>query len=108
MHLKNIDNFSIRTLHGDLSSDGHPSPISENEFITDTYPNRSRLSELKKISINDDYTADIEVLASLRQPFRFFGKNRVDLHPRQNNKGEIYIDSAHTGIRRLMKVSKIS
>ncbi len=107
VRMENIENFSIHSLHGDLSSDGHPSPISENEFITDTYPNRSRLSELKKISINEDYTTNIEILASLRQPFKFFGKNRVDLHPRQNYKGEIYIDSAHTGTRRLMRVSKI-
>jgi hypothetical protein len=100
--------ITINTLKGDFEGDGHPAPVSSNEFITDTYPNRSRLSELKRIYINSDHTTKVEVIAQLKQPFKFYGSKRVDLHPRINTNGSIYIDSAHSGSRRLYKISKLN
>ena len=97
---------SVQTLEGDFSIDGHPVPLSSNEFITDTYPNRARVSVLKKIMFRPGCSVREEIVAKLRQPFKFYGKKRVDLHPRTNLKGQFYVDSAHSGIRRLYKITK--
>lgn len=96
----------VKTLKGDFSSDGHPIFLSNSEFITDTYPNRARFAELKKISFAQDLTTNVEVIAELKQPLKFYGGKRVDLHPRTNSNGAIYVDSAHSGTRRLYKIAK--
>ena len=102
----NEDNsFNINSLIGDFTADGHPSPISDNKFVSDTYPNRSRLSELKLIEFTDEYLSDVKTIGVFKQPLKFFGEKRVDLHPRYESNNSIYFDSGHTGFRRLYKVS---
>ena len=74
-----------------LNSDGHQSFISNNKFITDTYPDKFRMSKLKIVNtINDN----VELLASIYSPRKFQTrdfKNHVacDLHPRVSNDGSL-------------------
>ena len=86
-----------------LNSDGHQSFITSNSFVTDTYPNRSRMANLYKV---DATTNEVEHLASLKsfkqfqsQAFKHWG---CDFHPRMNRKGDVVcFDSVHTGQRAL-------
>jgi len=84
-----------------FTSDGHPSfsPVDNRWFITDTYPNRFRLSSLMLYDCHDRKKYD---LAKLKQPLQFKNELRCDLHPRWNRAGTmICFDSAHTGTRSL-------
>ena len=102
---KEDNSCNINSLIGDFSADGHPSPISSNKFVSDTYPNRSRLSELKLIEFTDEYLSDVKTIGFFKQPLKFFGEKRVDLHPRYDSDTSIYFDSGHSGFRRLYKIS---
>ena len=67
--------------------DGHPSYISSNVFLTDTYPNRCSMQEL---FLGNDYKK--ELLAKVyHSPFRI-GEKRCDLHPHYY-KNMIHIDN---------------
>jgi len=84
-----------------FTSDGHPSysPADSDWFITDTYPNRFRLSTL--ILFNAAKKKRID-LAKLKQPLQFKNELRCDLHPRWNRAGNVVcFDSAHSGKRSL-------
>lgn len=78
-----------------IENDGHPSFSPDGSFIvTDTYPDRRRLSSLL-ITTNDDMTGErTKILAKVYSPFRYDNDVRCDLHPRWNNKGDkICIDA---------------
>lgn len=107
IEMTSLEVLSVNTLRGDFREDGHPAPISYTEFITDTYPDRLRRSKLKRIIIKKDYSSNVETIATLRQPFKYFGPRRVDLHPRTSDGTNIYIDSGHSGVRRLYKISEV-
>ncbi|MEO8085930.1 MAG: hypothetical protein ABI763_03870 [Bacteroidota bacterium] len=84
-----------------FTSDGHPSfsPADSKWFITDTYPNRFRLSRLMLFNLQANRRVD---LAKLKQPLQFKNELRCDLHPRWNRAGTVIcFDSAHTGTRSL-------
>jgi hypothetical protein len=84
-----------------FTSDGHPSysPADTNYFITDTYPDRFRLSTLILFNALKNKRLD---LARLKQPLQFKDELRCDLHPRWNRAGnKVCFDSAHTGMRSL-------
>jgi len=88
-----------------FTSDGHPSwsPADKNIFITDTYPNRFRLSTLILFNVLKNMRLD---LARLKQPLQFKDELRCDLHPRWNRAGNaICFDSAHSGKRSLCTIS---
>lgn len=80
-----------------LSSDGHPSSISQKKFITDTYPDRSRSQFLIMVDIEKNSSIDI---AQLYSPLKFRGVNRTDLHPRVSRcKQYLTIDTSYRNKR---------
>ncbi len=88
-----------------FNSDGHPSFSPDRRWIlTDTYPDRFRISYLILYDTKSDRRFN---LAKLKSPRMFasptFEKNwQCDLHPRWNRTGDaVCFDSAHTGRRAL-------
>lgn len=87
-----------------LNSDGHQTFISENIFITDTYPDRYRMAKLYKTNIDSNV---VEQIASIYSPKQFQTKNvfkhiACDLHPRVSPRGRyVSFDAATTGKRSL-------
>ncbi len=74
-----------------LNSDGHQTFVSNHKFITDTYPDKFRMSKLKIVNILNN---NVELLASIYSPKKFQTKdfkNHVacDLHPRVSNDGSL-------------------
>jgi hypothetical protein len=87
-----------------LNSDGHQSFISNNKFITDTYPDKYRMSKLKIVNtLNHKF----EIIASVYSPKEFQTKNfknhiACDLHPRVSDDGNlICFDSVRNKTRSL-------
>jgi hypothetical protein len=80
-----------------LLGDGHPSVCSKTKIIlTDTYPNKARMSTLFMLDGKNE-----EKVVQLRQPWKFNGPSRVDLHPRFNyDCSLITLESGHSGYRR--------
>ncbi len=86
-----------------FTSDGHPqfAPNQEN-FITDTYPDRFRRQYLIRYNVNSKKRDDIAVIKS---PLAYVGNIRCDLHPRWDRTGKsIAFDSSHTGKRSLCTI----
>lgn len=85
------------------SNDGHPSySPNRDRVVTDTYPNRARISEIKIMKENE---TEGKVLARVYSPFKYDNDTRCDLHPRWNRKGnEICFDSVFEGHRGLYTV----
>ncbi|MFH6896544.1 hypothetical protein ACHCAL_21145 [Providencia huaxiensis] len=80
-----------------LSSDGHPSALSEKLFITDTYPSRDRKQFLIAVDLIENKTEDI---ANFYSPLKFRGIHRTDLHPRLSKcKKYITIDTSYKNKR---------
>lgn len=97
-----------------FNSDGHPSFSPNRRWIlTDTYPDRFRVSNLILYDTQTDRRFD---LARLKSPREFASPNLestwpCDLHPRWDRPGtSICFDSAHTGRRALctIKVGDLS
>jgi hypothetical protein len=80
-----------------LLGDGHPSVCSKTKnILTDTYPNKSRMSTLFLLDGENE-----EKVIQLKQPWKFNGPSRVDLHPRFNRDADlITLESGHSGYRR--------
>ena len=91
-----------------LKEDGHPSFSQCGRYmLTDTYPNRSRMSS---ILLYDTITNKLLVLGEFLSPVTYFGENRCDLHPRfSDNENIITFDSVHEGTRQQysLDISKI-
>jgi WD40 repeat protein len=87
----------VKTRDPLLFGDGHPSVCSRTKAIlTDTYPNKARMSSLFIIDNKNE-----ERVVQLKQPWKFSGHARVDLHPRFNEDCNlITLDSGHSGDRR--------
>ncbi len=66
-----------------LTQDGHPSFISEDTIITDTYPDYFRQQHLFHYRIAEKKNT---VIGSFYTPASFMGEVRCDLHPRLNHK----------------------
>jgi len=81
-----------------LSSDGHMQMHpSQQMFVSDTYPDRSRRQSLFTYDIT---TRQRHEYFSAHIPLKFRGDVRCDYHPRWNRVGNaINFDSAHTGMR---------
>lgn len=82
----------------ELSLDGHPSySPTKNYAVTDTYPNRQRLSFVYLIE-----EKNIKILAKVFNPFKYDNDVRCDLHPKWNREGDmVSIDSVFEGKRGL-------
>jgi hypothetical protein len=99
--MNNIDSYRI-IAPSVLNSDGHQSFISDNLFITDTYPDKYRMAKLFRVNVNDGNT---ELIASVHSPKTFQSSPRkghiaCDLHPRVSQDGRyVFFDSCRTGKR---------
>lgn len=82
----------------DLIFDGHPSYSPDgNLVVTDTYPDRSRMSSIYVIN-----KESIKTVAKVFSPFKYDNDLRCDLHPRWNRTGDkICFDSVFEGKRGL-------
>lgn len=90
-----------------MSADGHPSYSPDRSFIvTDTYPDRARVAEIKLMDGTDEEKNDVKVIAKVFAPFKYDNDTRCDLHPRWNHAGDkICFDSVFEGHRGLYVVS---
>lgn len=89
-----------------LSNDGHPSYSPDRSLIvTDTYPDRARVAEIKLMDGTDEKKSDVKVIARVFAPFKYDNDTRCDLHPRWNHGGDkICFDSVFEGHRGLYVV----
>lgn len=102
---------NVRIIAGDiLNSDGHQSFVSDDVFVTDTYPDRRRMAKLFSVNI---LKSSAQLIASIYSPKEFQTKDvychiACDLHPRVSPSGKyLCFDSPRTGVRGLyvMKLS---
>ena len=84
-----------------LTADGHPSYSPNGKLVvTDTYPNRKRLSTIRVLSD----TASTMV-AKVYSPFKYDNDTRCDLHPRWSRDGKkICFDGCFEGKREVYVV----
>lgn len=97
-----------RVAYPKLNSDGHQSFISDNSFVTDTYPDKYRMANLFSVDCNTNKATLLARLNSFKRyqslPFKHWC---CDLHPRMNPDGNLVcFDSVHTG-KRAICVMKI-
>lgn len=90
-----------------LSNDGHPSYSPDRSIIvTDTYPDRARVAEIKIMDGRDESKSEVKVIARVFAPFKYDNDTRCDLHPRWNHKGDtVCFDSVFEGHRGLYTVA---
>ena len=82
--------------------DGHPVRISDDEFITDTYPDKYGLITLYKCNLN----GNIEPLMTTPHPWEVKPSNRCDAHPKyDHSKNKLYIDVREGTERKIMSLS---
>lgn len=88
---------------GILTEDGHPSfSTDEDWMLTDTYPDKSRMSSLLLFNLSSN---KLYCLGEFLSPLKFSGELRCDLHPRFNECGnKITFDSVHEGTRGLYEL----
>ncbi len=80
-----------------LCSDGHPSCNDNNLILTDSYPNKERVSTLR---IMNGITSAI--IGKVYNPFKYDNETRCDLHPRWSRDCKIVcFDGCFEGKRRL-------
>lgn len=85
-----------------LNSDGHQTILTSNVFITDTYPDKSRMARLFKVIIN---TGECNCIAKVYSPKSFQTRDfkchiACDLHPRISFSGKfLSFDSPRDGVR---------
>ena len=89
-----------------LTNDGHPSYNADRSMIvTDTYPDRARVAEVKIMDGTNEAETGVNVIARVFAPFKYDNDTRCDLHPRWNRAGnEVAFDSVFEGHRGLYTV----
>lgn len=81
--------------------DGHPH-VHGDWFITDTYPDKSRMQHLLLCNWK---TGEVKELGEFFHGFNFSGETRCDLHPRFSPDGKaVFFDSVFTGQRQLYRL----
>ena len=91
-----------------LSNDGHPSycPTDNHLVVTDSYPNRARVADVKLLKDTDPEGKEMEVIARVFAPFKYDNDTRCDLHPRWKRDGSaVCFDSVFEGHRGLYVVN---
>lgn len=91
-------------LWAQLRNDGHPSysPTDNTLIVTDSYPNRARVADIKLLRDTDLDGKDMRVIAKVFAPFKYDNDTRCDLHPRWRQDGKaICFDSVFEGHRGL-------
>lgn len=82
-----------------LTTDGHPSIISDNYIITDTYPDKNGYQKIIKSNIGNDRS---ETIANIYSCYKTEQEKRTDLHPRLNKtKNQVCFDANINGYRQL-------
>lgn|GEM_PF-1856558 len=78
--------------------DGHPSVVSDNKLLSDTYPLDGNFQTLFTASIEGD---EYKELAQIYSDPRMFGEYRCDTHPRlfKDNKS-VTVDSTFSGLKK--------
>jgi hypothetical protein len=87
------------------NGDTHPmrSPINENLFILDSYPDKLRDQHL---FLFDLQTKNLKKIASFYSPFKYRGQVRCDLHPRWDREGKyVVVDSARDDRRKMFLIN---
>jgi hypothetical protein len=85
-----------------LNSDGHQSFISDETFITDTYPDKYRMAKLYSVNIPNE---SVDLIASVYSPKKYqsifpYKHIACDLHPRVSPLGNyVCFDTVFPGIR---------
>ena len=89
-----------------LCNDGHPSYSPDGSLIvTDTYPNKARVAEIKLMDGKAEKKRDVVVIAKVFAPFKYDNDTRCDLHPRWSRVGDrVCFDSVFEGHRGLYTV----
>ena len=91
-----------------LSGDGHPSycPTDNHLVVTDSYPNRARVADVKLLKDTDPEGKEMKVIAKVFAPFKYDNDTRCDLHPRWKRDGSaVCFDSVFEGHRGLYVVN---
>lgn len=90
----------------DYLGDGHPTWIGGGKFITDTYPDKSRI---KKLLLVDVDSSSFEVIGEFFEPLAYDGQTRCDLHPKWDSVSKsIFVESVHDGYRQLYELGPIN
>lgn len=102
--MKNVDDYRI--IRPDvLNQDGHQTFVNDDVFITDTYPDKWRQSQLYVVDMKNN---DVKKLLSINSPKKFQCKTvynyiDCDLHPRVSPSGKyVCCDTVLTGKRGLL------
>lgn len=91
-----------------LSNDGHPSycPVDNSLVVTDSYPDKARMADIKVVRDTDITGQEINVVARVFAPFKYDNDVRCDLHPRWKRDGSaICFDGVFEGYRGLYVVN---
>lgn len=91
-----------------FSNDGHPSycPTDSTLVVTDSYPNRARVANIKLVRDDDVDATGVKEIARVFAPFKYDNDTRCDLHPRWNREGtKVCFDSVFEGKRGLYVIS---
>lgn len=85
------------------SNDGHPSYSPDRRYVvTDSYPDRARMADIKLLKDTDVQAKDVRVIARVFAPFKYDNDTRCDLHPRWSRDGkQVCFDSVFEGHRGL-------
>lgn len=95
----------IDVLGLDSYGDGHPTYIGNDCFITDTYPDKSRMKSLLLVDMDKK---TVTTLGEFLEPLEYLNQTRCDLHPKWDAENKnIYIDSVHEGKRSLYRIGPI-
>ena len=95
-------------LWSSISNDGHPSycPTDNSLIVTDSYPDRARIANIKLLRDTDIEGKNTKVIARVFAPFKYDNDTRCDLHPRWRKDGKaICFDSVFEGHRGLYVVN---
>lgn len=85
-----------------LRTDGHPTVIENKWLLTDTYPDRARMSHLLLYHLD---TGHLIKLGEFFSPLKFWGDTRCDLHPKYSSESKsVFFESTHTGQRCLYQM----
>ncbi len=89
-----------------FTNDGHPSYSPDKSLVvTDSYPSRARIQELKILKDSDVEAKEMKVVAKVFAPFKYDNDTRCDLHPRWSRDGKkVCFDSVFEGHRGLYVV----
>ncbi|KQC12086.1 MAG: hypothetical protein APR54_02565 [Candidatus Cloacimonas sp. SDB] len=101
-YILNLENQKLKCLDTGLS-DGHPSMLDDKNFITDTYPDKSRLRKLLLVNLS---TSKKKIIGEFLEPVKYISETRCDLHPHPDpEKQNVHIDRIVNGCRALTIIS---